>query len=88
MDAIDLRKQYQGIKIKAVEKIRTYKSFTENHEKFKIGDVIEFLGGYYNHILYKSEILGFDKDGGIYVLWDCYWFDIKDNEVRKIRKIS
>ncbi|GIZ15525.1 hypothetical protein [Capnocytophaga catalasegens] len=86
MKAIDLRYKYQHKKAEIIQNIRTYHSFTESHEKYKIGDVIDFFGGYYGHILYKSEILGFNKDGGIYVLWGCYWFCIKDNEVRKIKK--
>lgn len=79
MKAIDLRKQYQDIKSEAIKKIRSYKDFTENHEKFKIGDVIEFFGGYYDHILYKTEILGFDEQGYIYVLWDCYLAKLPKN---------
>ena len=42
-----------------------------------------------NDILYRSEILGFDKnDSDIYVLWDCYWFPIKDTEIRQIKIIK
>lgn len=53
---------------------------------FRIGDIITFTGGMQNNIRYTSEILGFSPDGRIYVLWDCYWFPIKDEEVRKIIK--
>lgn len=64
--------------------------FTDINEalNLKTGDIIEFLGGYNNDILYTTEILGFDKDGDIYVLWDCYWFPIKNEPKRNIRKIN
>ncbi|MDO5106044.1 hypothetical protein [Capnocytophaga sp.] len=88
MQATDLRAQYEHKRAEAIQKIRSYEDFTENHEKFKIGDVIEFRAGYYNQNKYKSEILGFDKDGHIYLLWDTYWFGIKDDEKRKIKKVS
>lgn len=88
MKAIDLRKQSQGIKSKAIEKIRSYKDFTESHQKFKIGDVIEFFGGYYGNILYRTEILGFDKEGTIFLLWESYWYGIRDTEKRNIKKVS
>ena len=54
------------------------------HPVFKVGQIIEFNGGYYNDIRFKSKITGFDKDGGIYVVWDCYWFPIHNDEIRKI----
>lgn len=57
----------------------------EKHPKFKIGQIISFYGGYNADILYKTKIKGFDKDENIYVLWDCYWFPIKDEPKRKIK---
>lgn len=71
------------------EYIKALSKSTKKHylnDKFKVGDKILFIAGYYNHLEFKSEILGFDDDGGIYVLWDCYWFPIFDNEIRNIRK--
>lgn len=62
----------------------TKHNLIDRHDKFKVGDVIDFFGGFYNNIRYTSEILGFDDEGGIYVLWDCYWFAIKDSDPRKI----
>lgn len=54
----------------------------------KKGDVITFYAGYNSDILYKSMITGFDKDGDIYVLWDCFWSPIRLNDPnRKITKI-
>lgn len=55
----------------------------------KKGDVITFYAGYNSDILYKSIITGFDQDGDIYVLWDCYWYPIRLNDVnRKIKKVN
>lgn len=55
----------------------------------KKGDVITFYAGYNSDILYKSMITGFDQDGDIYVLWDCYWSPIRLNDVnRKIKKVN
>jgi hypothetical protein len=56
--------------------------------KLKAGDVIEFTGGYNNDIRYTTEVLGFDKDGDIYVLWDAFWYPIRDEESRTIKKLS
>ncbi len=58
------------------------------HDKFEVGDKILFVGGLCNHLEFKSEILGFDENGGIYVLWECYWFPIYDEKVRNIRKLT
>lgn len=55
---------------------------------FKAGDIIEFWGGYNNDLRYRSKIFGFNKEGGIYVIWDCYWFPIKDDKARNIKKIN
>lgn len=60
----------------------------KSNTKFKVYDVIEFVGGFNNDILYTSKIMGFDNEGGIYVWWDCYWFPIKDDEVRQIELVK
>ena len=60
----------------------------KEHPRYKVGQVIEFNGGYNNDIRMKSRITGFDNDGGIYVLWDCYWYPIKDEERRDIKTIE
>ncbi len=60
------------------------KGFKETDGKYSVGDIIEFFGGYHEDIRYSTEILGFDSDGGIYLLWDCYWFPIRDEEIRAI----
>ena len=74
------------------QKFEEYKSqikgFTEMYGNFEIGDIIEFNGGYNNDIRYTTEILGFDQDGDIYLLWDSYWFPIKDEEKRAIKMIK
>lgn len=70
----------QGIK-----KLKLLSDFGE----FKKGDIITFYAGYNKDILYKSVITGFDNDGDIYVLWDCYWAPIRLNDVnRKIKKVN
>jgi len=61
--------------------------FITEHPKFKVGEIIEFTGGFRNDIRFTSKITGFDKDGGIYVVWDCYWYPIKDDEIRQIHKV-
>ena len=58
------------------------------HPKFKKGQVIQFIGGYNSDILFTSRITGFDSDGDIYVLWDCYWFPIRDEKERQIKIID
>lgn len=70
----------QGIK-----KLNLLSEFGE----LKKGDIITFYAGYNKDILYKSVITGFDNDGDIYVLWDCYWSPIRLNDVnRKIKKVN
>lgn len=84
--AFDLREKFTADeKSEVISTIQKYHWFTENHPNFKIGDVIEFVGGYNDDILYKSEIIGFTKDKEIFVLWDCYWFSIKEEEKRQIK---
>lgn len=60
----------------------------KTHPRFKTGQTIQFLGGYAGNILFQSEITGFDEDGGIYIVWDCYWFAIKDEVKRQIKIIE
>lgn len=52
---------------------------------FKAGDVIEFWAGYNDDIRYQTEIFGFDKEGNIYVVWDCYWSPIRNDKTRNIK---
>ena len=54
-----------------------------SNDKFKVGQVIEFNGGYNNDIRFKSEITYVDGPD-IYVLWDCYWAPIQDETKRRI----
>ena len=56
--------------------------------KYSVGDIIEFTSGYNDDIRYTTEILGFDSDNEIYLLWDAYWAPIKDNEIRDIKIVS
>ena len=70
-----------------VGNIEAMKLGTE-HPKYKIGQVIEFTGGYYNQFRYRTKITGFDKNGDIYILWDSYWFPIRDEASRDIKIIE
>lgn len=83
---IDLLKKYENSEEihKGIEKL----NLLNDHPKFKKGDIISFFAGYDCNMLMKSKITGFDKDGGIYVLWDCYWFPIKNNKERNIKLIQ
>jgi len=89
---VDLLKKYATYSDNYRQKFEEYKSqikgFTESYGNFEIGDIIEFNGGYNNDIRYTTEILGFDQDGDIYLLWDSYWFPIKDEEKRAIKLIK
>jgi len=63
------------------------KGFKTESGRFKVGDIIKFNSGYNNDIRYTSEILGFDEDDDIYVLCDCYWSPIRDEQRRNIEII-
>jgi hypothetical protein len=61
---------------------------TNTHPKhpFRAGDLIEFRKGHYRkkfHINYIAEVNGFDKDGNVYIKWDCYWFPVNDTPINK-----
>ena len=57
---------------------------TENKEAgVKVGDLVTFMGGYNSDIIYTTEVLGFDEDGDLIVLWDCYWFAVKPERLIK-----
>jgi len=64
------------------------KGFTNINKEFnlKTGDIIKFISGHNDDIIYISKILGFDSDGEAYMLWDCYWFPINLNK-RFVEKI-
>lgn len=87
---VDLKSKYEtnGFDLECRDKFAEFKhkidGFKESHGKFKVGDLIYFYGGFNDDILYLTEILGFGKDGDIYLLWDCYWFPIKDEPIRGI----
>lgn len=75
------------------EKFEEYKQkikgFKDSSEALGLeaGDVIEFTGGYNNDIRYTTEVLGFDKDDEIYLLWDSFWYPIRKEESRSIKKL-
>ena len=65
--------------------------FSDENEKYglKTGDVIQFIAGYNDDIKYTTKILGFDKDGDAYVLWDSYWFPVKlGDKRRQVKKME
>lgn len=55
------------------------------HNKFSVGEVIEFWTGYSDDIRACATIKAINGDD-IYVYDDCYWFPIKDDDKRKITK--
>ena len=65
----------------------TVEGFNNHNKRFSLetGDVIQFRNGY--GIEMVSRILGFDKDGFAFLLWDCYWFAINLEE-RLISKVD
>ena len=83
----DLTVRYANDQVLASEIKGFKRGLSIVHEDFKVGDIIEFFGGYNGDIRYRAEILGFDKDGDIYLYWDSYWFPIRNDNARKINKI-
>lgn len=65
--------------IKKIEEFQSSKLISE-HPKFKVGQVIKFISGYNLDIKYTTKIIGFDNEGEIYLLWDCYWSPIRDED--------
>lgn len=57
------------------------------HNKFTIGDVIEFYTGYNDDIRASASIKGINGND-IYVYNDCYWFPIQDDNRRKIKRVD
>jgi hypothetical protein len=52
--------------------------------QIKVGDVIEFTCGYYDHLRIRQTVIRIDGED-IYVDWDCYWFPIQNTPVRNIK---
>lgn len=52
---------------------------------YKVGDVVRILSGLNDDIIYTTKVIGFDKDGWLYLYWDCYWHAVDmDNPRRKV----
>lgn len=49
---------------------------TNNELNLKTGDIVSYISGYNDDIIYTSKILGFDSDGKAFILKDSYWFAI------------
>lgn len=62
--------------------------YPNDNNDFKRGDIIEFWGGYNGDIKFKSIVTGGKETGEIYVLWDCHWLHIKNEQNRGIKKIE
>lgn len=54
------------------------KGFTDinNELNLKTGDIVSYISGYNDDIIYTSKILGFDSDGKAFILKESYWFAI------------
>lgn len=71
-----------------LEKIKELK-LHQKHSKFQVGQTISFLTGIDRDTRIVTKITGFSKDGKeIFVLWDCYWYGIQDDETRQIQIIN
>jgi len=82
---IDLIKKYSQDK-QLLREIEEFSSgLLESHEDLKKGDIVTFKGGHDGNIDFKSQLIGFDKNGNSYVVWDCYWFPL--NESRNLEKV-
>ena len=81
---IDLRNNtWEDTKVKALDWVLEHnlrKNPTNTYMGIKIGDTIEFNGGYNNDIRYTSTVIGIDDDGNFYVIWDCYWLPIRPTD--------
>ena len=87
----DLIKKYTGTDIE--KSCNEYaKKLSTEHPIFKVGDVVDFWTGYNNDIRVLSKIIGFGKSSEelkendqIFMLWDCWWFPIKNDSNRQIK---
>ncbi len=81
---IDLIKKTQGhTKEEALKWMKDKDIDLKTTDEITIGSIIEFTGGYHNDIRYKSEVIGIDLEGNLYLMWDCYWFSIRPNDKRR-----
>lgn len=79
-EIIDLRSRAEQYKKEAYAQ----KGLQKTNGKFSTGDVIEFWSGYNDDIRYRAEVAGVVKQD-IYIVWDCFWSPIQDNETTKIK---
>lgn len=85
--SINLIEKYKqnGWDVELKEKFNIFKEKhgynTETSDNLKIGDIVKFIAGYNSDILYTTEILGFDEEGNLFVLWECYWFPVRKKEL-------
>ena len=76
------RYKANGSDIEYEEKFNIFKNkvkgFTDSNDilNLKTGDIVSFISGYNDDIIYTSKILGFDNDGHAFILWECYWYAV------------
>ena len=90
----DLIKECEGTQTE-IDCIEYAKQLSPEHPIFKVGDIIDFWAGYYNDIRMQTKIIGFGKSTSeqtdndqIFLLWDCYWFPIRNESNRNIVKVN
>lgn len=50
------------------------------------GEIVQFWAGYSDDIRMQTEVIGTDG-GDIHLLWDCWWFPIRDEKRRDIKRV-
>lgn len=90
LNNLDNRNNAERYRLAIVDLIAKGKAVEHDpRAELKIGDRVEFIGGYNDNILFEATIAGFYSDGEILVPWDCYWFGVKrDSPNRKFRVLS
>jgi len=85
----DLLERYNGDS-ELFDKVIQYclNNLIDTHPKYKVGQTISFMGGYDDDINYVTKIIGFNEDGDIFLFWDCYWFPVRDEKIRKIKVLT
>ena len=72
---------------KRIQKWINEKQILQEHpnSQYKVGDIIHFVGGLNNDIIFTTKVVGFTEEGELYVFWDCWWFPIDmDSPQRKV----
>jgi hypothetical protein len=83
-----MKGRYAAQHKKEAEALAAKRNHLAANDKFKAGDIIQFWGGYNNDIRYQTQIVSIDNNGELYLVWDCYWFPIRDEDCRNIKIIN